>query len=585
MRLFIIILITCALSSAQNISKEIKSQELYDHIAYLASDSLKGRKPGTAVGKLAAEYIKKQISLPDVNLLADEGMQYFDIVSSLKLASGNSFAFDNFSGQVEEDFMPVSFSENSTFTAVVAFCGYGFDIQTEELTWQDYANIDVQDKWVLILRSDPEADVMNSVFAEYSGLRKKCLVAKDHGAAGVIFVSGTSFDKKDELLPLSLKESHVTIGMPVINIKRSVANALVDEQNVTIDSLEHYLNEKREPFSFNSFQTVTATININRVKKQTQNIVARLDGTSDEIVVIGAHYDHLGMGGPGSSSRRPDTLAIHNGADDNASGVAAIVEIFEKLALQEEKRKRDILFIGFGAEEMGALGSTHFIQNPVADLSKITFMFNFDMIGRFDSTRSLSLNGSGTATGLEELVRSYLPRNDIRPTFSPKGYGPSDQSAFYAENIPVLMFHTGAHDDYHTPNDDVEFINIKGVQQIANLAYDVIFDMAIRDRALAFQHAGPATPPSSRRRLKVTLGIMPDHTTADIKGLRVQAVMPERPAEFAGMKKGDIIVGINGKPVGDIYEYMHRLRECQACERITVKVMRDGESKVLIVEL
>ncbi|HQG47160.1 MAG TPA: M28 family peptidase, partial [bacterium] len=269
-----------------------------------------------------------------------------------------------------------------------------------------------------------------------------------------------------------------------------------------------------------------------------------------------------------------------------ASGVAALLELAEKWASERQKPKRSFLFVAFSGEEMGLLGSKYFVNHPLIDLSRAQLMINLDMVGRLHpETRALTCGGSGTATGLGEMVQRLAAPYDLRVGLSPEGYGPSDHASFYGKDIPVLFLWTNISPEYHTPDDDAFRINAPGEQAVTQLAFDVSREAADRADRLAFQEAGPKTPPTNMRRFKVTLGIMPDFATTGIKGVRADAVMPDRPAARAGMKKGDIIVAMEGKPVGDIYEYMNRLADFRVGQRISIEVLRDGVQQILIVEL
>ena len=562
--------------------------ELESHVRFLSSDSLKGREPGTPGDSIAAHYIKQNIAGKNVQFMGDHGFQTFEIVKSLELGEKNAASFNGNAVKLNQDYAPFSFSENGQVNAPVVFVGYGFDINSDSLAWNDYENIDAQGKWAMILRGDPELENADSPFAPYSTLRKKVFVAKDHGAAGVIFISGPAFDDSDELPELIINDSHITVGVPVLQLKREHANLLLAAQNVTVDSLEMLLNSRKEPQSRELEAKFHASVDIQKIKKRTYNVIAMVSGgdpaLNDEFIVLGAHYDHLGLGGPGTSTRRPDTLAVHNGADDNASGVTTIIELFEKLAAKQKQLRRSVLFIAFGAEEMGTLGSKYFVDNPLVELPHIKFMFNFDMVGRLSGS-SLTLYGTGTAKDVEALLKDYAEAHNLELTLSQEGLGPSDHAPFYAADIPVLMFFTGLHQDYHTPDDDPDKLNYAGQKRVADFAYDVILDIANRNEAMVFQQAGPQERYTSRRKFKVTLGIMPDVAGIEKRGLRVDAVSPDRPADHAGMKKGDIIVAMDGKPVKDVYEYMHRLSDFQVGQRISVEVLRDGERKILIVEL
>ena len=573
----------------EDTSPEISIHDLKQHIIFLASDSLKGRKPGTDGGRIAAEYVAKEISNIGLSPIENNSFQYFDVVTSISAGENNTFRFKDFNGEVEMDFSPLSFSENGDVTAPVIFAGYGFDVKTDSILWNDYSGLDVTGKWVMVLRGDPE-DNPHGMFSEHSSLRKKTLVARDHGAAGILFLSGPEFEETDELIPLVYDQSQSGSAIHAIHIKRSVADRIIKESGYTISQLEQRLISDRKPVSFIVQEEITASTDLVKQTVTTQNVAGILYGSDprlkEEIIVIGAHYDHLGFGGAYSGSRRPDTLAIHNGADDNASGVAAILEIIEKLKEEQTKLKRSVLFLSFGAEEMGLLGSKYFVNNPSVDLGKIKLMFNLDMVGRLDSTtKAITVGGTGTAVGLSDLVQRLAEGKDLNVKLSSEGYGPSDHTSFYVENIPVLFFFTGVHEDYHTPEDDVEKINLSGEKLVAEFVHDLIIEAANVPESLVYQEAGPKEQPSGRRRFKVTLGIMPDYASEGGEGLRVDGVLNNKPAKRSGMEKGDVIVAMDGKPVKNIYDYMYRLEECKPGQRVNVDVLRNGKKITLVVEL
>jgi hypothetical protein len=233
---------------------------------------------------------------------------------------------------------------------------------------------------------------------------------------------------------------------------------------------------------------------------------------------------------------------------------------------------------------MGLLGSKYFVEHPLIDMDKVVAMFNFDMIGRLNEERSVAFGGTGTSLETEELLNKYLEEHDLKGSFSKEGFGPSDHAAFYAEDIPVFFISTGAHGDYHTPQDDIEFIDFEGEKLVSDLSYDLIMDVANRDEALTYQEAGAKTR-STRMNFKVTLGIVPDFTSSENNGLGVGGVRPEGPADKAGMKKGDLIVALDGMEVTNIYDYMARLKKLEVGQIITVDIMRDGKKIVLLVQL
>ncbi len=578
------------IKGANNKNKDITSKEIYHHIAFLASDELKGRKAGSHEANIAADYIRNQFSSYGLTLLGDQGLQTFDVLSAIEPGDENTFKVDQFSGKLFYDFVPINFSANGTLTSSCAFVGYGFEFESDSISWHDYANVDVTDKWVMILRDAPEAIADKDYIQPHRSLRKKAMVAKDKGAAGVIFVSGESFDAEDRLISLRDDPSTATSDMLVIHITRKIADLILQKSGFTIASLEKTINDHQKPQSFLINESIHATVQLHVRFSPTHNVVAMLPGSDrrlrNEYILLGAHYDHLGMGGPGSGSRRPDTMAVHNGADDNASGVAALLEIAQKLAAEKGQLRRSILFVAFTAEEMGTLGSRHFADHPPVELKNIQLVINMDMIGRFnDSTRAFTLGGTGTALGMEQILKDFAAKHELNPIFNPEGYGPSDHAVFYNRDIPVLFFMTSMHDAYHTPFDDVEFINVEGEKVLAEYIYSLLCEFANRPERLVFQEAGPKSAPPMGRRFKVTLGIMPDFVGSGVKGVRAEAVMPGRPAARAGMQKGDIIVAMEGKAIHDIYEYMNRLSDFRAGQRISIEVLRNGEKHILIVEL
>ncbi len=570
-------------------SVPVTAQDLHNHVSYLASDELAGRKPGSTGGRLAADYIRQQLNSYGLDLIGKDGYQYFTVVTDINIGTENSLELNGFSGTVSEDFTPLSFSENTNLSAPVVFVGYGFHFDDDSVSRNDYRDLDMTNKWVLIMRGDPEPDNPDSPYLPFSTLRSKVVTARDHNAAGVIFASGVKFDSRDDLIDLYYEGGQKSVGIPVVHIKRPLADQLLAPAGTSVEQLENRLIDGELMAPIELATEFTATTEVVKTEQQTQNVLAVLPGSDpvlrDEYLVVGAHYDHLGFGGPGSGSRRPDTTAIHNGADDNASGTAALLELARSLSQSSTKLKRSVLFIAFGAEEMGLLGSKYFTANPLVDLDNVAAMFNLDMLGGYvPDSSALSIGGTGTAIGLSDLVTEQADRAGIPVKLSPEGYGPSDHAAFYSKDIPVLFFFTGAHKRYHTPDDDANLLNYTGEQQIVRFIRGLAVDFANRGDDLVFQEAGPKTRTNVRSRFKVTLGIMPDHA-ADVTGLRIDVTIPGRPADLAGLKNGDVIISMDGRPVGDIYDYMHRLSEFRVGQRISVEVLRDEEELILIVDL
>jgi hypothetical protein len=483
--------------------------------------------------------------------------------------------------------MPFAFSASTAHKGEAVFAGYGFSIDSDSLKWDDYENIDAEGKWLIILRADPEIDNNMSSFAQHSADRDKVMLAKDKGAAGVLMVSGEKLDPRDEFEALARGE--YSTGIPVFRIKRDIANAILKGKNITISGLEDKLNKTFAPQSFETGSIIEGEAELIEQKITSHNVLMVLPGNDnilkDEYVVIGGHYDHLGMGGPGSSSRAPDTTAVHAGADDNASGIASMLEIAEKFAA-EKNNARSLLFAGFAAEEMGLLGSKYLVDNMPVEAEKVNAMINLDMVGRLKETRQLQIGGAGTAREFREIISGHIDTLVLKPSISEEGYGPSDHSSFYGKDIPVLFFSTGAHLDYHTPYDTPDKINYDGLVSISKLVYDISAELAGKSEKLAFMEAGPKTQSNrGMRRGGVTLGIMPDFAGNIKNGLRADFVTPGRPAALGGMEKGDIITAINGKAINNIQDYMYRLSELNTGETIQVEIIRDNEKELLLIAL
>ncbi len=560
--------------------------ELKEHINYLASDELKGRLPGTKGDLKSAQYIRDVMKSWGLVPAVEDGLQSFEIISSLEAGDNNKLLINNMTIS-RDQFMPFAFSENTGHTGEAVFAGYGFNINSDTLNWNDYENIDVKGKWVMILRADPEIDNPSSGFEQFSSDRDKAMIAKDKGAGGVLMVSGGKIDPKDEFDALAKGE--YSTGIPVFRIKRELANQILKEKNLTVSRLEEELNNTYAPQSFVTDCSVEGTSELIEQKVRTHNVLMTLPGNDtifkNEYVVIGAHYDHLGMGGPGSSSRAFDTIAVHHGADDNASGIASMLEIAEKYAA-EKNNARSILFAAFAAEEMGLLGSKYLVDHLPVDANRINAMINLDMVGRLKETKLLQIGGIGTAKEFRDIISRNIDTALFKTSLSEEGYGPSDHSSFYGKDIPVLFFSTGAHLDYHTPYDTPDKINYTGLVDISELVYEISAELAGKNEKLAFMEAGPKTQTNrGMRRGGVTLGIMPDFAGNVKNGLRADFVTPGRPAELGGMKKGDIITAINGKAINNIQDYMFRLSELEHGQTIQVEIIRDDKKELLLIAL
>lgn len=333
-------------------------------------------------------------------------------------------------------------------------------------------------------------------------------------------------------------------------------------------------NEYIQAFTFTPKTDPHAEINYGKGSSETsitgRNVIGFIDNKAENTIVIGAHYDHLGMGQDGSLHRGEP--AIHNGADDNASGVAVMLYLADKL--KENNTNNNYLFIAFSGEEMGLLGSNYFVKNPTIDLSKVNYMVNMDMVGRLKKNKSLAIYGTGTSPIWEEAIAKANSQETFKLKLDASGVGPSDHTSFYLQDIPVLHLFTGQHVDYHKPSDDSEKLNYDGMVQIANYIYDIISDVNSQGK---IEFTKTVNESDDTPRFKVTLGVVPDYLF-DGKGMRIDGVSENRPAQKAGLQKGDVVVQLGDFEVTDMKSYMKALSGFEKGDTTTVKVDRNGKT-------
>ncbi len=582
------------LVSASGFSQGIISiDSLKKHVFYLASPKLQGRQAGTEGDSLAAVYIREKFIEAGLEPLFNNCFQYFTLVTEVSAGESNKLNVAGKEFEAGKDFQPFSFSTSDSLEASVVFAGFGIEGKSDSLVWDDYKTVDVKSKWVLLIRGDPEPDNPSSAFIPMASDRAKALNAKDKGAAGVLLVSPSSIDRADQPVDIAFDKSVSDAGIPVISITRKLAADILMLQVKSIDSLEKQMISTRQPISFNAPTKVTAITQIQREKAVSRNIAAMVQGShpdlKDEFIVIGAHYDHLGMGGSGSGSRVPDETAVHGGADDNASGVASLIELARYFSIPSNRLSRSIIFASFGAEEMGIIGARYFVDHAPVPVRSIKAMINMDMVGRLKDEKEPSISISGTGTS--NITDSILNITEKNRVFSikrvPDGYGPSDHAAFYTAGIPVMFLSTGVHTDYHTPLDSPEKLNFEGQAAITEFTADLLSILANLNKAPIFAEAGAKREAGHYgRNLKVVLGIMPDVSGAETSGgMKVEGTRKDAPAAKAGMMKGDIITAINGMKVANIYDYMSRLSKLKPGDTVNVEILRNGAQEVLIIQL
>ena len=570
-----------------NGTSDISEKDIMKHIRFLSDDKRAGRYPGTRGSKDVIAYLINQLKSYGVQP-AGEGSSFkqtFSILDSVKIGRNNSLKINDRPLNIEKDYIPLWFSGNSSVSAEVVFAGYGINLITDSLVWNDYKDLNVDGKWVMVMRHSPERENPHSVYAPHSDLHKKMIEARDRGAAGIIFISQV---EDSTLIPFKYIPGYSKSGIPAIQIDNEVADNILNSVGSSRKIIQDKMNNNLKPESFKiSNIKISANVELKNIYSRAANVIGKIVSRNhkyrDEYVVIGAHFDHLGYGGPGSGSLKPDTNAIHNGANDNASGTAGLLELAHKLQNNRQLLKRSILLIGFDAEERGLLGSKYFIQNPTVEKSNIVTMINMDMIGKMkDST--VVIGGVGTSPIFEKILDSLSIDSGLKFEFNQAGYGPSDHASFYSENIPVLFFFTGDYDNnYHLPEDDWQSINLKGERQILNVIHNLVIHISRQNLKPSFTLAGPKKQQTQRNNNKIKLGIIP-HYGGTIDGLKIDKIYdPNGPAARAGIRSGDIIKSINKKPVKDIYEYMKRIKDLKKGQSVSMDIKRDGRIIMLTV--
>jgi hypothetical protein len=522
--------------------------EFTGHVAFLASDDLEGREAGTTGEQKAAAYIVEQFQKIGLKPLGDDNtfLQAFDFLASKEVGDRTTLSIDD--NQVNnENFYPLNFSGNTTAEGKIIDGGFG--IHALELGYDDYAKLtELKNKILLINISSPDGIHPHSKYLDYHNLKERARVAEEKGASGVIFynIDATAPDPEKHYT-----QKITSLEIPVTFIKNETSETLAGK-NVII------------------------TVELVEERRVGHNVIGWIDNGANSFAVLGAHYDHLGYGEGGGSLYRGDDKMIHNGADDNASGTAMVIELAKGVG-RSGLINQNYVFILFSGEERGLLGSKYFVDNPTIDLSKIKYMLNMDMVGRVDTTKNaISIMGSGTSPQWDSLLNLQTTPFDLVKSAS--GVGPSDYTSFYLKDIPVLGFFTGTHSDYHKPGDDSETLNYEGMMQVYQLIFNIVSDLNDFE-TIAFSKTVDSNARSAPS-FTVTLGIIPDYVYEG-KGLKIDGVTEGKPGAVAGLQKGDIITRMGELSIDDIYAYMNALSKFKQGEEIEIEILREGIQTVL----
>ncbi len=558
------VIFAVAAASANAAAYSFHNDSIFKHIAVLAHDSLEGREVGELGEWKAAQYICGVFQAAGLVPKGDNGtyLQPFDFTKRIDFGPNNKLIVNSVELILNEEYQPLHQSATASFNFEnIVFVDYGISVDSSEGDYDDYRGKEVSGKAVLIKRYNPDSTVNPHIdFSKYSSFTDKINNAINKGAAGIFFYTPI---EQDDTIPRFGPVRVTPKEVPVVFLRRKAFERLgLDLTNPQIVS-------------------VSGQTELIKSRDTGYNVIGYLPSGNDTTIVIGAHYDHLGWGTEASTYKGKERM-IHNGADDNASGTAAVLELARYFGSRREDLKYSLLFCSFSGEEAGLLGSNFFTKHMSIDSSKVRLMVNFDMIGRLkDQESGLAIFGVGTAVELQEYFKT-ADTTKVKFAMKETGTGPSDHTAFYNQNIPVLHFFTGAHQDYHKPSDDVELIDIAGTKRVIELAAEAITHFDKLEKPLVFQKTKDPEGGRMRATFSVTLGVMPDYI-AEVKGMRIDGVSSDRPAERAGIKAGDILIEMGGKPVKDIYDYMSCLGKFRLHDTTNVVVQRGAETLKLTV--
>lgn len=601
-----------------------------EHVKYLASDELRGRRPGSDGMAKAEVYIANHFAKLGLKPMGDDDsfFQSFELRREKRFdAAKASFELvgsdQKFAPETDWTTLPMSTGGSIGETAV-AFAGYGIDAKDDGYT--DYDGFDPSGKVLLMLRYEPQsadkdAKIGGSSPSPNATFQRKVSIAADKGAKAILLVNpplrkdDDGKEVPDKLMPFSLDEGRGA-RLPFLHISQKMADAILESAKMPpLRELQSKLDTERKGISAD-LPAVKVKFDTGIRYAKARNVIAMLEGTSakDEYVVVGGHHDHLGFVSKQFGMGSGGKAEIHNGADDNASGASGVLELARVIS-QGPRPRRSIIFMTFSAEEMGLLGSAHFVKQPTVPLDKIVAMVNFDMIGRLGQD-DFTIYGTDTADEFAELVRKYAEPLGIKystPTIKSMSFGDSDHSSFFHKGIPVLFPFTGLHKQYHKPEDDWERIDAEGAAKVLSLFAPVIVDVANleggptvtmtkksdKPTEAAKADAQPAEAKADTAKAdapvdrpsrsdtpmpRVRLGIAPSYNDAG-PGLLIESVVEGGAAASGGVKDGDRIRKIDGKDIGDLQDYMSVMRAFKPGDEITITLERGKETKELKVKL
>lgn len=555
-----------------------------EDVKTLASPEMEGRGDGGKGLTRAERLIEKRYKELRLDPAGVHGYsQPFTVITGARLKADNRCAVDDGSSKknlkVNDDFVPFSFSSSGEAVAPVAFVGYG--VTADEFHYDDYADVDVKGKIVVALRYEPAGfaeKTGNHGLTQHSQLITKAINARNHGAKALVVINGKLGNGEEDLLTrFGSVSGPENVGIMMVQVKNASADAWFGSAGKSMKEVQGQIDSATKPasFAFPDHLHLAVHIDIETTRAVVNNILAWLPGQSDEYVIVGAHYDHLGRGN--FDSLAPSQIGqIHPGADDNTSGSAGVLELARLLAPQRGQLKRSILFMNFAGEELGLLGSAEWVKEPTRPLNKAIAMLNMDMIGRIQNDK-VYIGGVATGSTFKALLRQAEKDESLKLEYSNSGYASSDHTSFLPKKIPVLFFFSGLHSDYHKPSDTADKINAPSAAQLLDLIENVTLRLANDQDTPTFQVVAEEKPLSGAGGgYGPYFGSIPDFGQVE-NGVKFSDVKPNSPAAKAGLKAGDILVQFADKPINNLYDFTDALRRSKVGDVVEVKVIRDGQ--------
>lgn len=568
------------------------ADELLAHGKFLAAPERSGRGVGTPGIAAARDYIAAEFAKYGLLPGGDNNsyLQSFAVAVGVQVKQPSSLALGREPAlRLHEDWRPLGLSSSAQVEGEAVFAGYG--ITAKDYDYDDYAGIDVKGKIVVVLRYEPPPKNSQSPFRKFpdfsthAALRTKANNAREHGAVGMILVDmDNRANAKTELMSLRSSLWRTGNSLVAAQIKRQVAEKWFAAQGVSVKDLQEKIDREERPASLAlPGAKLSVQVSLEEERERAENVVAILPGkdpqSQKDYIVIGAHYDHLGLGHYGARDQSAAGM-IHHGADDNASGTAVLLQLARRLSRLEPKPARAIVFVAFSAEELGLHGSRHFVAKW-PQIGSIKSMVNLDMVGRLREHR-VTVFGTRSSPPFDAIVGAGAKQLGLQ-TNQTDGVGPSDHLSFYNKQIPVLHFFTGSHTDYHRPGDTWDKLNYAGMAQIGDLVLGSALAIAALPEAPAFVSL-PARPPSSgtgeRRVGGVYLGIIPEYSRS-VDGVLLAGVAPGSPAAAAGLREGDVIIQIADKKISNIEDLTDILGAYKPADQVTIMVQRSNGTSAL----